>query len=349
MSQQRRLWAQIMAHLLDEFIGIHQRAHTAFGHKLGCSPAFSLFHGNRRDRAIVYSAEYDTNGKLRRGVLFIAGTAGTQSSSDQWSIGPGWTQWKPNIKQLTRLAGHVYDAVEDEWNLDLAPLKMPLKLVDWINGLATQFAQRSDLDPDHPVLLKCLRRIYVRGGHDTVGGDHYELPHEGLGGDLASYVFAACRNRVDRRWNRVFAMPNTPVDIWSEAPQLWVTLTPDATTGVALGFPRPSHTAAESPGGIQLARYPHPDTGSSADNALRAVANLTTPSLYDVIESFSIPKNAGDLASWSETLHAVSQSGEAGTKVWNLTQPDTLETIRQTIKTWDKSFSRWAKVLAKSA
>ena len=289
------------------------------------------------------------DGKLKRGVLFIAGRTSPQSSSEQWAIGRGWRQWKPTPKHLERLAGQVHDAIVDEWNLDLAPLKMPIKLVDWINGLAMEFAQCSSLAPDHPVLIKCLRRIYVRGGHDTVGGEHYELPHEGLGGDLAAYVLAACRNRIDQRWSNVFAMPDSHVDIWPKAPQLWVALTPDAATGVALGFPRPPHAAAESPGGIQLARYPHPDTGSSADNALRAVANLTTPSLYDVIESFPTPKNVGDLASWSDTLHTIGQSGEAGTKVWNLTQPDTLETIRQTIKTWDKSFSRWAKLLARSA
>ena len=338
-----------MARLFDELIGIHQRAHTAFGQKLGFTHAFPLFQGKRRNRTIVYNAEYGEDGSLKRGVFFIAGGSSTQPSSEQWSIGSGWSQWKPNVKQLSRLAGHVYDAVEDEWNLDLAPLKMPFKLVDWIGGLATEFAQRSGLAPDHPVLAKCLRRIYVRGGHDTVGGEHYELPHDGLGGDLAAYVLAACRFRVDQRWNRVFAMPHSPVDIWPKAPQLWINLTPEAATGVALGFPRPPHTATESTGGIQFARYPRPGTSGSADNALRAVADLNTPSLYEVTGSFPTPRNAGELAAWRETMHKVSQCGESGAKLWSLTQPDTLEATRQTIKNWDKSFSRWAKVLAKSA
>ena len=349
MNQPRRLWAQMMARLFDELIGIHQRAHAAFGQKLGCTHAFPLFQGKRRNRTIVYNAEYGEDGSLKRGVFFIAGGSNTQLSPEQWSIGSGWSQWKPNIKQLTRLAGHVYDAVEDEWNLDLAPLKMPFKLVDWINGLATEFAQRSDLAPDHPVLLKCLRRVYVRGGHDTVSGEHYELPHEGLGGDLAAYVLAASRNRVDQRWNRVFAMPHSPVDVWSKAPQLWIDLTPDADRGIALGFPRPAHRAAASAGGIQLARYPHPDKGNTADNALRVVADLATPSLYEVTDSFSTPRNVGELAAWREVLHIVGQAGESGMKLWSLTQPDTLEATRQTIKNWDRSFSRWAKTLAKSA
>jgi hypothetical protein len=350
MKQQRHLWAEMMAHLLDETIGVHQRAHTAFAQKLGRTHAFPLFQGKRHNRTIVYNAEYDTEGKLRRGVVFITGGATSQpTSSEQWSIGRGWRKWKPTPEHLERLAGQVYDAIEGEWNLDLAPLKMPIKLVDWINGLAMEFAQRSGLVPDHPVLVKCLRRIFVRGGHDTVGGEHYELPHEGLGGHLAAYVLAACRNRVDGRWERVFAMPGSPVDIWPRAPQLWISLTPDATAGAALGFPRPSHPAAESPDGIQLAHYPRPDAANSADNALRAVADLTTPSLYEAIESFPMPKNAGALMSWSETVHSIGQSCEDGAKIWNLTQPDTLEATRQTIKNWDRAFSRWAKGLAKSA
>lgn len=350
MKQQRHLWAEVMAHLLDETIGVHQRAHTAFGQKLGRTHAFPLFQGKRHNRTIVYNAEYDTEGKLRRGVVFITGGASSQpTSSEQWSIGRGWRKWKPTPEHLERLAGQVYDAIEGEWNLDLAPLKMPIKLVDWINGLAMEFAQQSGLTPDHPVMAKCLRRIFVRGGHDTVGGEHYELPHEGLGGYLAAYVLAACRNRVDGRWERVFAMPSSPVEIWPRAPQLWISLTPDATAGAALGFPRPSHPTAESPDGIQLAHYPRPDTTNSVDNALRAVADLMTPSLYEAVESFPVPKNAGALAAWSETLHSIGQSCGDGAKIWNLTQPDTLEAIRQTIKNWDRAFSRWAKGLAKSA
>ncbi len=350
MNQQRHLWAEVMAHLLDETIGIHQRAHTAFAQKLGRTHAFPLFQGKRDNRTIVYNAEYDSKGKFQRGVVFITtGVSSQPAASEQWSIGRGWRQWTPTPKHLERLAGQVYDAVEGEWNLDLAPLKMPIKLVDWINGLALEFAQRSSLAPDHPVLIKCLRRMLVRGGHETVGGEHYQLPHEGLGGHLTAYVLAASRNRVDRRWERVFAMPNSPVDIWPRAPQLWVHLTPDATSGTAIGFPRPSHRALASPGGIQLARYPHSDAANSADNALRAAANLTTPSLYEAAKSFPMPKNAGVLASWSETVQSVREGYEDGTKIWNLTQPDTLEATRQAIKTWDKSFSRWAKLLAKSA
>ena len=71
MNRERRLWAQVMGHLLDELIGIHQRAHAAFGHKLGLNHAFPLFQGKRWNRTIVYNAEYDSSGKLRRGVLFI--------------------------------------------------------------------------------------------------------------------------------------------------------------------------------------------------------------------------------------------------------------------------------------
>ncbi len=349
MNQQRRLWARVTGHLLDELIGVHQRAYAAFGHKLGRTSAFPLFQGKRRNRTIIYNAEYDSAGKLRRGVLFVTTGASAQPApSEQWSIGRGWRQWSPTPKHLERLAGQVYDAVSDEWNFDLAPLKMPIKLSDWINDLAVEFAQRSRLDPDHPQLAKCLGRIFVRGGHETVAGQRYELPHEGLGGYLAAYVLAACRNRVDRRWGKVFAMPAFPVDLWAKAPQLWTDLMPEAKQGVALGYPRPAHPLAESPGGIQLARYPRPDVANSAENALRAAAIPMPPSLYEVTDSFPVPTTSGDLASWSETLHAISRSGEDGTKVWNLTQPEILESVRQSIKTWDSSFSKWAKGIAKS-
>ena len=60
MNQQRQLWAQATARFLVELIGIHQRAHATFGQKLGRTHAFSLFHGNRRDRTIVYNGEYGT-------------------------------------------------------------------------------------------------------------------------------------------------------------------------------------------------------------------------------------------------------------------------------------------------
>jgi hypothetical protein len=350
MNQQRRLWAQVTAHLLDELIGVHQRAHSAFGHKLGRTNAFPLFQGKRRNRTIIYNAEYDAAGKLRRGVLFVTTGASSQPApSEQWSIGRGWRQWSPTPKHLERLAGRVYDAVADELNLDLAPLKVPIKLADWINDLSIEFAQRSRLDPDHPQLAKCLRRIFIRGGHDTAEGQHYELPHEGLGGRLAAYVLAACRYRVDYRWGQVFAMPDFPVGLWPKAPQLWTELTPEAKQGVALGHPRPPHPRADSPGGIQLARYPRPEAANSAENALRAAAIPMSPSLYEVTASFPTPTRPGDLASWLETLQAISRSGEDGVTVWNLTQPEVLESVRQTIKTWDSLFSKWAKGIAKSA
>ncbi|NLS91844.1 MAG: hypothetical protein GXX96_06645 [Planctomycetaceae bacterium] len=346
----RRLWAQITGHLLEEVVGIHQRAHATFGHKLGRTHAFPLFQGKRRNRTIIYNAEYDSAGELRRGVLFITTGAFVQpSASEQWSIGHRWRYWKPTARQLQRLAYRVFDAVGDEWNLDLAPLKMPIKLSDWINDLALEFAQRSRLDPDHPQLAKCLRLIFVRGGHDTAVGQHFELPHEGLGGLLAAFVLAACRHRVDSRWEQAFAMPDVPVGLWSKAPPLWTELTPGAERGVALGYPRPGHASSDSPGGIQLARYPRADMAASAENALRAAANVPSPSLYEVAASFPAAAKAGDLASWSEILHAISRSGEEDAKVWNLTQPDVLESVRQSIKEWDRSFSKWVKETARSS
>lgn len=350
MNPQRRLWTQVTAHLLEELIGVHQRAHVAFGHKLGRTNAFPLFQGKRRNRTIIYNAEYDSAGKLRRGVLFVTTGAFSQPSpSEQWSIGRGWGYWTPTARHLERLAGRVYDCVADEWNLDLAPLKIPIKLADWISDLAMEFAQRTRLDPDHPQLVKCLRRIFVRGGHDTGRGDVYELPHEGVGGHLAAYVLAACRDRVDQHWSHVFAMPNSPVELWAKAPQLWINLTPEAAAGAALGFPRPAHSSADSPGGIQLARYPRPGMAGSVENALRTVTNVPFPSVYEMTASLPTPGRAEDLAAWSDTLHAIRASGEEGAKVWHLTQPDVLETTRQTIKTWDKSFSRWMKGIVTSA
>ncbi len=322
MNEQRRLWTEVTAQLLVELIGIHQRAHVAFEHKLGRTNAFPLFQGKRRSRTVVYNAEYDSAGKLKRGVLFITNRASAQPArSEQWSIGRGWRQWSPTLEHLERLAGKVYDAVADEWNLDLAPLKMPIKLAAWVDELASEFGQRSQLDPGHPLLAKCLRRIFVRGGHDTVTGDAYELPHEGLGGHLVAYVLAACRNRVDQHWARIFDMPNSPVDLWPEAPPLWINLGPGADERSALGFPRPPHPAVDSPGGIQLAH----DAGAEAT------------------VSFPSPTKADRLESWSESLHAIGQSSEIGAKIWTLTQPDILETTRQSIKTWDRSFSKWCQ------
>lgn len=350
MNRERRLWAQVMGHLLDELIGIHQRAHAAFGHKLGLNHAFPLFQGKRWNRTIVYNAEYDSSGKLRRGVLFITtGTSARPASSDQWSIGRGWRHWSPTPKHLERIARQIYDAVGDEWNLDLAPLKMPIKLSDWISGLALEFAQRSSLPPDHPTLTKCLQRIFVRGGHETVGERHYELPHEGLGGDLVAYALAACRNRVDQRWEQVFAMPGNCTGDWSRAPQLWINLAPEAVEGAALGFPPPHHPATSAAGGIQLAHYPRPGHRNSADNALRVAADLTSPSLYELVGVFPSPRRESDLSSWRATLHAISRSGAHGNEIWNLTQPGILEATRQTIKTWTRTFSRWGKALPKSA
>lgn len=351
MNRQRRLWAQVTGHLFDELVGIHHRAHTAFGHKLGCTHAFPLFQGKRSNRTIFYNAEYHSSGKLRRGVLFITtGSNARPASSEQWSIGRGWGQWSPDPKHLERLARRVYDAVADEWNIDLAPLKIPIKLVDWINGLAMEFAHRSSLPPDHPVLTKCLQRIFVRGGHETVGQRDYELPHEGLGGDLAAYALAACRIRVDLHWEQVFAMPGNLAAAWPKAPQLWIDLAPEANEGAALGFPPPYHHADNlPPGGIQLALYPRPGDGNSVDNALRIAADLTSPSLYQTIDTFPSPKYDSDLASWRETLHAIGRSGHYGNEIWNLTQPDTLEATRQTVKAWDRTFSRWGKALIKSA
>jgi hypothetical protein len=350
MNQQRRLWAQATGPLLEELIGVHQRAHAAFGHKLGRTHAFPLFQGKRHNRTVIYNAEYDSPGKLRRGVFFIATGAFVQTScSEQWSVGRGWRQWSPTPKHLQRLACRIYDAVADELNLDLAPLKMPIKLADWINDLATEFAQRSGLDPDHPQLAKCLLQIFVRGGHETVGGRRYELPHEGLGGLLVAYALAACRNRVDQHWDRVISMPNSPVQLWPKAPQLWINLTPEASKGVALGFPRPPHPSSDSPGGIQLGIYPRPGAGNSVETALNAVTNMPVASIYQVKASFPAPKKTGELASWCEILHSIGRSSEDGARIWNLTQPDVLATAREAIKAWDRAFSKWINPIVKSA
>ncbi len=350
MNQQRRLWAQATGPLLDELIGVHQRAHAAFGHRLGQAQGFPLFQGKRRNRTVIYNAEYDSSGKIRRGVFFVAtGGSGQAAYSEQWSIGSGWRQWSPTPRSLERLAGRVYDAVADELNLDLAPMKMPIKLANWIDDLAAEFAQRSGLAPDHPQLVKCLREIFVHGGHETLAGHHYELPHEGLGGFVASYAIAACRKRVDEQWSVVVSMPNSPIQLWPKAPQLWIHLTPDARNGVALGFPRPAHASSDSPGGIQLAIYPRPGAGNSVEAALNAVTNMPVASIYQTIASFPVPRKMGDLASWSEILHDIGRSSQEGAKIWNLAQPEVLATAREAIKIWDRAFSKWIHPTVKSA
>ncbi len=350
MNQQRRLWAQATGPLLDELIGVHQRAHAAFGHKLGRTHAFPLFQGKRQNRTLIYNAEYDPSGKIRRGVFFVTTGGSTQvACSAQWSIGPGWRKWSPTPRHLERLSGRIYDAIADELNLDLAPLKMPFKLANWMDDLAAEFAQRSGLAPDHPQLVKCLRQIFVHGGHETLVGHHYELPHEGLGGQVVAYALAACRMRVDEHWRDVVAMPNSPVQLWPKAPQLWIHLSPETREGVALGFPQPPHPSSNSPGGIQLAIYPRPGAGNSVEAALNAVTNIPVASMYQVVASFPVPRRGGDLAAWSELLHNIGQSGHEGARIWNLAQPDVLATARETIKTWDRAFSKWAHPGLKSA
>lgn len=348
MNSQRRLWAQVTGHLLEELIGVHQRAHAAFGRKLGRPCAFPLFQGKRRNQTVIYNAEYDPSGKLRRGVLFVTVGGFIEAACRcQWPIGSGWRGWSPNGKQLVRLAGRLYDAVADEPNLDLAPMKMPIKLADWVDDLACDYAQRSGLPPDHPQLSKCLRQIFVRGGHETLETQRYELPHEGLGGQVAAYLLAACRNRVDQVWNRVAAMPGSPVQQWPKAPQLWISLTPNSRQGVSLGFPRPPLPSSESPGGIQLATYPRP--GTAAETALNAVTNMPVASIHEVAASFPAPKVVGDLPSWIVSLYHIGQSGDHGVKIWNLAQPDVLATAREAIKAWDRAFSKWAQPILKSA
>ena len=39
----------------------------------------------------------------------------------------------------------------------------------------------------------------------------------------------------------------------------------------------------------------------------------------------------------------IGQDREEGARIWNLPRPDVLESVRQGIKAWDKSFSRWAR------
>ncbi|MHB8897472.1 MAG: hypothetical protein ACYC6Y_01855 [Thermoguttaceae bacterium] len=342
MNRERALWMQATGPLLEELIGVHQRVHAAFGQKLERPYAFPLFQGKRRNRTIIYNAEYGPTGKLRRGVFFITTGSQLDASSKQWSIGRGWRQWSPTARHLERLSGRIYDAVEDEFNLDLAPLKLPIKLVHWVDDLAAEFAQRNGLPPDHPQVAKCLRQIFVRGGHETVESGCYELPHEGLGGLLVAYALAACRNRVDRHWAEVAAEATGASQQLAKAPQLWIHFSPEAREGTAMGFPHPS---GDSPGGIQLATYPRPGATSSAEVALNAVTGMPVASIYQVVASFPVPARAGELSSWSELLDRIGCSGPDGARVWNLAQPEVMATAREAIKAWDRAFTRWSHAL----
>jgi hypothetical protein len=341
MRQQRRLWIEAMVSLLEEVVEIHQRVHIVFGHKLNRPHAFPLFQGKRRSRTIIYNAEYDEAGKLQRGVFFITtGAVAQPIASEQWWVGYGRGHWRLTSRSLGRLARRIHNAVADEWNLDLAPLKMPSKLVDWIDGLATEYAQRSRLDPSHPQFAKNLQRVFSPVGREA-GGEGYCLPREGLGGIVVAYTLAAACHHVQRGWVQAYATARIGAAARPRPPELWVNLNPGAVEGAVLGFPPPEPDRPAISGGIQLARFPRADAAATADRALRAVVELSSGALYEVAASFAEPKNPARLASWVDTLHAIDEAGRTGAEIWNLTQPRVLESARQAIKAWDKSFAAW--------
>lgn len=341
MKQQRQVWIEAMVPLLEEVVAIHQRVHTVFGHKLNRSHAFPLFQGKRLGRTIIYNAEYDEAGKFQRGVFFITtGAVAQPIASEQWWIGSGRGHWRLTPRSLSRLARRIHNAVADEWNLDLAPLKMPIKLVDWIDSLATEYAQRSRLDPSHPQFTKNLQRVFSPVGREVVG-EGYCLPREGLGTIVVAYALAAACHHVQQGWTQARATAREGGAARSKPPELWINLTPGEVEGAVLGFPPPQPDRPAISGGVQLARFPRSDAAATADRALRAVVDLSSGALYEVTASFAEPKNPARLESWAETLHAIEQAGQTGARIWNLTRPRVLESARQAIKAWDKSFAAW--------
>ncbi len=312
MKQQRRLWIEAMVPLLEQVVEIHQRVHTVFGHKLNRPHAFPLFQGKRLGRTIIYNAEYDEAGKFQRGVFFITtGAVAQPIASEQWWIGSGRGHWRLTPRSLSRLARRIHNAVADEWNLDLGALKMPIKLVDWIDSLATEYAQSQPAGPEPPAIHQELAAgvfsSRARGCRRGV------LPAARRSRHDCCRLRAGCR--LPPRAARLG--PGTghgakAALARSKPPELWINLTPGEVEGAVLGFPRPSPTGLPFPAGFSSHGFPAPTPRLPPIGRCGRWSTCPLGRLYEVTASFAEPKNPARLESWAETLHAIEQAGQTG-------------------------------------